>query len=257
MPTKRDKRSKSKRDIDRELYELVYEDEQLSWVGDNLAQMNQVLTFIRFGDVEGIKTTLSTIPKEFRASFGKQELRHFKNTNNSLFVLMGLTAIESGVPAALSIRMIESFIQKTEVAETIDQVVHWADQAKLDFCRQVESARMPQTDEPDIRRVVRYIHDNSSKVITRAELAEVAGISEEHLSRKFHAVTGEKLTEYIQEVKIRHAMQLLSNTDESLSEIAGYLSFSSQSYFQRVFKRVTGMTPVSYRKQVREGLRLV
>lgn len=57
------------------------------------------------------------------------------------------------------------------------------------------------------------------------------------------------LSQYIQEQKIEKAKSLLKTTDRSILEIATYLGFSSQGYFQNVFKKLTGMTPKEYRNQ--------
>lgn len=52
---------------------------------------------------------------------------------------------------------------------------------------------------------------------------------------------------YATGLKIKEAQRLLLTTAKPLSEIAQYLGFSSQSYFQNVFKRCTGVTPGEYR----------
>lgn len=55
--------------------------------------------------------------------------------------------------------------------------------------------------------------------------------------------------EYINQRKIEEAQRLLRFSDKSLSAISNYLSFSSQSHFQNVFKKVTGETPTAFQKQ--------
>ena len=56
-------------------------------------------------------------------------------------------------------------------------------------------------------------------------------------------------------MKIHCAQKLLEETDASLAEIAVFLSFSSQSYFQTVFRRVVGCSPGAYRKELRWNAR--
>ena len=74
-------------------------------------------------------------------------------------------------------------------------------------------------------------------------------MSRRYLSTKFKKETGMTLSQYIQEQKIGKAKSLLKSTDRSILEIATYLGFSSQGYFQNVFKKLTGMTPKDYRNQ--------
>jgi AraC-like DNA-binding protein len=92
-----------------------------------------------------------------------------------------------------------------------------------------------------------YIRENYQKRLKVEEVAEAVGLSKEYLSSKFKQVAGIALPDYINQQKIGEAKQLLHFTDMSLSEISQYLSFSSQSYFQTVFKNLTGDTPMEYR----------
>ena len=62
---------------------------------------------------------------------------------------------------------------------------------------------------------------------------------------------GISLSHYIQQKKIEEAKKLLQFSDRSLSEIASLLNFSSQSHFQTIFRKSTGVTPLSYRKQTK------
>lgn len=59
------------------------------------------------------------------------------------------------------------------------------------------------------------------------------------------------LTQYILQEKVFEAQRLLRFTDQSLSELAALLAFSSQSHFQNVFKKQTGETPAQYRSRMR------
>jgi AraC-like DNA-binding protein len=63
-----------------------------------------------------------------------------------------------------------------------------------------------------------------------------------------------KLNDYINRQKIEEAKNLLAFSDRSLSEISSYLCFSSQSYFQNLFKKYEGITPLQYRQSARSRL---
>jgi AraC-like DNA-binding protein len=92
-----------------------------------------------------------------------------------------------------------------------------------------------------------YVRENYQKRLTVEEIANEVGFSKEYLSTKFHQITGITLPTYINQQKITEAKQLLHFTTMSLSEISEYLSFSSQSYFQTIFKKISGDTPMEYR----------
>ena len=61
------------------------------------------------------------------------------------------------------------------------------------------------------------------------------------------------MNSFIMRCKLEEAKSLLTHTDKSISEISSYLCFSSQAYFQNVFKKKYGITPNAYRK--RPGVR--
>ena len=79
-------------------------------------------------------------------------------------------------------------------------------------------------------------------------------ISPEYLSTRFKQVTQTSIPDYISRQKILEAKRLLRLTDKPLSEISEYLSFSSQSYFQNVFKKIAGITPLEYRNTQEEDI---
>ena len=92
-----------------------------------------------------------------------------------------------------------------------------------------------------------YIRENYHKRLKVEEIAGAVGLSKEYLSSKFKQVVGISLPDYINQQKIAKAKQLMHFTHMSLSESSQYLSFSSQSYFQTVFKNLTGDTPMEYK----------
>ena len=90
------------------------------------------------------------------------------------------------------------------------------------------------------------VHENIS-TITPTELAEITCVSYSKFRKMFKEYTGFAPSQYIQEVRINMAKELLTNTAVSIKEIAYELGYENTDYFFTVFKRVTGMTPVNYR----------
>ena len=83
--------------------------------------------------------------------------------------------------------------------------------------------------------------------LTLAQLAETAGLSPSYFSALFVKVMGVSLREYINHVRVEEAKRLLTATDYPLSQIAVSVGFSDQSYFSKVFKQITGISPNRYR----------
>ena len=94
------------------------------------------------------------------------------------------------------------------------------------------------------------VHENISNV-TPEELARLACMSYSKFRKIFKEYTGFAPAQYIQEVRINIAKEILTNTSRSIKEIAFELGYENKDYFFTVFRKVTGMTPVNYRRLTR------
>jgi AraC-like DNA-binding protein len=98
-----------------------------------------------------------------------------------------------------------------------------------------------------IKKTIRFIHENTDKAISVAQLAGIACMSECHFIRIFKKETHQTPVKYITLKKIEKAQFLLLTTGRSIRDIALELAFDNISYFNKIFKHHTGHTPGSYR----------
>lgn len=91
------------------------------------------------------------------------------------------------------------------------------------------------------------IHENIS-TIRPEDLAKMMCMSYSRFRKTFKEYTGFAPSQFIQEVKIKTAKEMLTNTFMSVKEIAYELGFENKDYFFTVFRKLTGMTPIHYRK---------
>lgn len=101
-----------------------------------------------------------------------------------------------------------------------------------------------------IRQACDYIHGHYQEDITLTEMADLSSLSISHFGALFKRYTGETLITYINQVRVEKAKELLRNTNEKIYQIAEEIGFSSQSYFIRVFKNISGMSPNEYRRSL-------
>lgn len=120
----------------------------------------------------------------------------------------------------------------------------------IDFTERVAEYKVPKNTSREIFRCMQFIRNHTSSSIGIDEVAAYTGKSRSHITKRFREETGISIGDYITQCKIRDAKRLLRYTDQSLVEISNYLCFSSQPYFQTVFKKETGMTPNEYRKKM-------
>ena len=82
-------------------------------------------------------------------------------------------------------------------------------------------------------------------------IADLEKLSVAYLGRIFKEVQGCSIADYIMQVRLNHAVDLLTNSDTSVNAIAGQVGFVNSSYFYYVFKKSYEMTPNQYRLQLK------
>lgn len=93
-----------------------------------------------------------------------------------------------------------------------------------------------------------YIDKHYIEKITFNSLCRNLHTSESFLSHKFKQVTGFSIVQYITRRRIGKAQNLLISSDESITEIGATIGYENTSYFNMLFKKTIGMTPLEYRK---------
>lgn len=203
--------------------------------------------YISHGRTEKLKT-MQFIHDDM-GSLAFDSLRHYKNALIILNTLSQRAAIGGGLDPEISYQLGEIYIQKIEACKDMDSLILISENLTIDYCQRVSLILYPKTNHPKINDAMHYIRENYQKRLTVGEIAQKVKLSDEYLSSKFRQVTGISLPNYINQQKISEAKQLLRFTDMTLPEITSYLSFSSQSYFQTVFKKMNGDTPMEYRQK--------
>lgn len=99
--------------------------------------------------------------------------------------------------------------------------------------------------------IVRYINQHYQQPLSLGILAQKYFVSPCHLSRLFRAGTGFSLVEYINAVRIREAQKMLRQTDWPVIRIAEQSGYGSVAHFGRMFRTITGIPPLTYRRNNR------
>ena len=94
----------------------------------------------------------------------------------------------------------------------------------------------------------KIVAQENISTITPEELARTVCMSYSKFRKIFKEYTGFSPLQYIQEVRIGMAKELLTNTSKSIKEIAIELGYENKDYFFTVFRKISGTTPVSYRR---------
>lgn len=102
---------------------------------------------------------------------------------------------------------------------------------------------------PLIRQVMNDIFLHLDGEISLHALSSRAGVSDSYLSARFKEETGETLSRWVREKRVQRAKELLLREDFSIAQVAEQVGILDVSYFIRLFRKETGMTPGEYRSQ--------
>jgi AraC-like DNA-binding protein len=108
--------------------------------------------------------------------------------------------------------------------------------------------------EGRIGKVFQYLHRHSAEKVSLREMAALINLSVSAFCKFFKRTTGKTFSDYLSEIRIGHACHLLSESDETISEIAYRSGFESLTYFNRVFLHKKGVRPREFRKGINRAV---
>lgn len=164
--------------------------------------------------------------------------------------LASRAAIRGGLTSKEGFLINDIYLKKLSVCRNISEIYDLLKEASLYCAAQVRKKRRTGGGNPYVERCKKRILSSMQETIGAGELAEEAGLSVDYLSKLFKKYEGVSVTEYILNTKIEAAGNMLKYSDRQIGAIADYLSFGSLSYFSRVFKKKTGMSPKQYRRNI-------
>lgn len=123
-----------------------------------------------------------------------------------------------------------------------------------DTAQLIEAPQIKGNDQTLIERILKVTREHVDDSDFNVEnLSSEVGISRAHLHRKMKELMGLTPVDFIRNVRLRRACQLLKNTDIEVTQVAYTLGYGSQSHFSTTFKRFTGYTPTEYREKCLSG----
>lgn len=177
---------------------------------------------------------------------GGNNLEMIKSRSVELCSLLSRAAIEGGGPIDQLLLLNNNFLKSIIEISNLDDLC-----IKLQECVETFSESMflhvPSKNSDLIQKAASYIAKNFTTTLTLEEVASHVHLNPAYFSTLFKQSTGYSFKEHLTMVRIEESKRLLSNTDYAIIDIATASGFEDQSYFSKVFKKYTGMTPKQYR----------
>lgn len=107
------------------------------------------------------------------------------------------------------------------------------------------------TTHKTISKAIGYINTNYAEDITLQSISEKFFISTYYFSRKFKEITNLSFTDYLNNVRVKEAQELLRKKDYNITQVGEMVGYKNTTYFGRTFKKLTGMSPMNYKKQAK------
>lgn len=179
-------------------------------------------------------------------------LRQEKNIFITSVTAVTRSAIEGGMDMEQAYQLSDVYIQDCERAQDISYISSLEYSMIIDFTERVARNKIPRGMSQEIFECIQFITQHINDPIQVGDVAEHIGKSRSYLCEKFKKELGFDVSRFIMRCKLEEAKSLLTYSNKPLSEISNYLCFSSQSYFQNVFKKKYGLTPKQYRDRTKQ-----
>jgi len=101
-----------------------------------------------------------------------------------------------------------------------------------------------------ITEVIKYIHQNYDQDISLESTAKHFFIGKSYLCKLFKKHTHQNFNDYLTQLRINKAKELLHNPTYTVNVVSSKVGYSDYSYFGRIFKKMVGVTPSEYRKDL-------
>lgn len=154
--------------------------------------------------------------------------------------------------ADLTVHFIQRFFGKA-IASHVERHFSHEIRQSYDASGFFEARKNPHPDE-QITQIQLWLEDNYHRDIVFPQVCERFGMSVRTLNRRFKNALGKTPLDYLQDIRINTAKDLLKTSNLSIAEIADRVGYQDTNYFTRLFKKQLAITPNAYRKTVRAKL---
>ena len=202
---------------------------------------------IEKGDAELLQRRLMEPSQGKIGMMSSNPLQQQKYSFVSFATLLTRAAIRGGLNSETAFNLSDVYCQRVDAQTEIIPIQKLTFTMAMDFCRRVAETKKGGAQSAVVKTCINYISEHLHDNLRLEELSRHCGLCSRSLSLKFKAEVGCGIPEYIHREKLREAKYLLTNTDYSLADIAGFLNYPTQSYFTQIFKKYEGMTPQQYR----------
>ena len=196
------------------------------------------------------KKSLHEIIDVLSIRFGKQLIKVVRQYFTILSSIVARKLLDNQVPSKKAFAfnlactdMIENYMKDAEFLQFADDLIDF-------YVYFIADRKQPTFRHQTVNKVIMYINDELENDLTVESIASNFHISTSHLSRIFREHVGITLVEYLNVRRVEESQYYLRHTNKSITSISDQFHFCNQSYFTRIFKKYTGVTPKHFRDEL-------
>ncbi len=159
-------------------------------------------------------------------------------------IFMSVYSEKADLKTAIKVRAIDYIEKPVDIAALHDALLRSTSILQEIHKSKLETAPYSRA----IADVIQYIMQHFQQDFTIEFLASQVYLSTNYLSSRFKAETGKTINQYITNLRIEQAKNLLKGTSKTVAEIAAAVGYSDEKYFSRLFAKTTGVTPTQFRR---------
>ena len=210
-----------------------------------IAKEHRLIALICQGSASHAKKILNEILAVLLFN-SRDQFKYVQFKSMELAILFARAETNSGGGFGMEYNM--RCLKQIHEAKTVDELIGILHNQVEDITKRINAFKgIPHASA--MRKAEQFIRENLHRKMSLTEIAKVAGLSAPYFSSIFKDEMGENLSTYINRLRVEKAGRMLRETNLSLSEISGECCFEDQSWFSRIFKAYTGISPGKYCSQ--------
>lgn len=203
---------------------------------------------IREGDEEGVRRQFQPLGGEKMGRLSRDNVQNLKYHFAITVAFITRACIQGGMEMEEAYNLSDIYITAADECKTEKEIQRIHKETVDAYVASMKKLRRKNRYSRVVSGCMDYVYDHLHTKILLSDIADYLGLSPSYVSRQFQKDAGIALSEYITEKRIAAAKNMLLYSEYSISEIAQYLCFGTESYFIMVFRKKVGETPGKFRK---------
>ncbi len=216
---------------------------------DLVQEENLIVHCIRTNDPEKLESALQSFFANLTIP-GKNSKEYLQKMITALICSVYHVCLERGINTDSFFGPNLAILDELPRIETL-QELH--ERILLCFKQIIELHPLQKTQWKIVSQAVTYIEEHYAEDLNLENIANVVFVSPGYLSTIFKQVLQKNFVDYLTEVRIEKAKELLKNYHLKIYEISVLVGYKDEKYFSQIFKKGSGMTPNQYRDTIKDG----